>query len=328
MNIFLRELKAHRTGLIWWSLGMMGMVGSGMAKYAGYSSAGQSAQALFDQIPKGVQVVLGFSGFDLTKASGFYGVLFLYLAVMGAVHAALLGSNLISKEERDRTSEFLYTKPISRGQALTAKLLAGLSNIVVLNIVTWLSSIYFVGYFGKGEAVGSEISILMVGLLFLQVIFFTIGAVVAGVVRKPKAAPSIATSVMFMTFLLSFLVNMNENLDVLKYLTPFKYFEASAMMNDGGLDPVYVALSVVDRRPCGRWDLLLLLRARPQRVGPASPAAQAISVTPDATRRSPDPRQSGVLLSASQGPAGTPAHLRTRRNSGSDRAWRSSAVHA
>ena len=244
MNIFRRELKAHRWGLIFWSLGMVALVGSGMAKYAGYKTAGQSVQAIFAGIPKTVQVVFGFSGFDLTKASGFYGVLFLYIAVMAAVHASLLGSNLISKEERDRTSEFLYSKPIPRGAALTAKLLAGLTNIVILNVVTLLSSMYFVDYFSDGESVGNEILILMIGLLFLQMVFFAIGAVVAGIVRKPKSAPSIATSIMFLTFLLYYLVNLKDSLGVLKYLTPFKYFDAAVMLKAGRLDPVYIALSV------------------------------------------------------------------------------------
>ncbi len=244
MNIFLRELRAHRWGLLFWSLGMIAMVGSGMAKYAGYKTAGQSVQAIFAGIPKTVQVVFGFSGFDLAKASGFYGVLFLYIAVLAAVHASLLGANLISKEESDRTSEFLYTKPISRGRALTAKLLAGLTMVVFLNLVTWLSSVYFVGYFGKGESVGNEILLMMEGLLLLQLIFFAIGAVVAGIVRRPKSAPSIATSIMFLTFLLYYLVNLKDSLNVLRFLSPFKYYDAAVLLKDGGLDPVYVALSV------------------------------------------------------------------------------------
>lgn len=245
MNIYLREMKAHRWALMWWSVGMVALVSSGMAKYAAYETAGQSINEIFATLPKAVLAVFGMQGFDLLKASGFYGVLFLYIGVMGAIHAALLGASLISKEERDRTSEFLYTKPISRHLALTAKLLAGLTNIVIFNIATTLSSLYFVDYFSKGESVSSEITLLMVGLFFIQLIFFSIGALVAGVVRKPKAAPSIATSIMFLTFLISYLVNMSENLDFLKYVTPFKYFDALTLLTEAQLDPVYVGMSVL-----------------------------------------------------------------------------------
>ena len=195
-------------------------------------------------LPKAVQVIFGLTGFDLTKASGFYGILFLYLAVMAAVHAVLFGANVISEEERDKTSEFLYSKPVSRGRALTGKLLAGFANLVVLNLVTLLSSFYFVNYYGKGESFDNEILVLMAGLFFLQLIFFSIGAVVAGTARKPKSAATRATSIMLLTFLLYYLINLDDKLDFLKYFTPFKYYDAALLLKNG-LDPVFVALSVV-----------------------------------------------------------------------------------
>lgn len=243
MNIFRRELKAHRTGLVFWCLGMVMLVASGMAKYAAYEAAGQSVTEMLATIPKAVQAVFGFSGFDLSTARGFYGVLFLYIAVMAAVHAVLLGAHVIAEEERDRTSEFLYAKPVSRARALTGKLLAGLLNVVIVNLATFAASLYFVGYFSTEPSFSGEIVTMMIGLLLLQLIFFTIGAVVAGTVHRPKSAASIATSIMFSAFLLSYVTNLNENLDFLKFLTPFKYFDALLMMNEG-LKPAYVAISL------------------------------------------------------------------------------------
>lgn len=244
MNVFRRELKAHRWALLFWCIGIVAMVSSGMAKYSAYEAAGQSMEQIIAQIPEAVRAVFGFGDFDLTTAAGFYGVLFLYLAVMAGVHAALLGSTLISKEERDRTSEFLYAKPASRNRILTAKLLAGLFNLVVFNLATLASSFYFVDYYNKDEPFDSTMLVLMAGLFFLQSIFFSIGALVAGSARKPRSAASRATSVMFLAFLVSFMINLNEDLDFLRYFTPFKYFDAATLMAEGRLDPGYVALSV------------------------------------------------------------------------------------
>ena len=243
MNIFRREMKAHRWNLVFWAIGMIFMVMAGMAKFAAYEQAGQSAAELMATLPKGIQVIFGLSGFDLMKASGFYGVLFLYLAVMGAVHAVLLGANLISKEERDKSSEFLFAKPVSRAQTLTGKLLAGVAHVVILNLVTWVSSVYFVGYYGTGESVGKEIALLMIGLLCLQLIFLSVGTLVAGFARKPRFASGRATTVMLVTFLLYYIVNLNEKLEFLRYFTPFKYFDAALVMKDG-LDPLFLAISV------------------------------------------------------------------------------------
>ena len=244
MNVLLRELRAHWKGILFWSLGMMALIGSGMAKYDAYQSTGQSINQLMAQFPKSVQIILGISGFDLTTAAGFYGLLFIYIAIMAAIHAALIGSDMIAKEERDKTSEFLFSKPISRAKALTGKLLAGLVILIVFNAVTTASSVYMVGYFNKGASANHDILFLMAGLAFLQIIFFSVGAAVAGVNKHQKSSASIATSVLLLTFILYFVINLNGKLDFLKYLSPFKYFEAHAIITNG-LDPFYMVLSLI-----------------------------------------------------------------------------------
>jgi len=244
MNVFLREMKSHRWGLLFWCIGIFWMVAAGMMKYSAFEASGQSVSDMLQQLPEGLRAVFGLSGFDVTTAAGFYGMLYLYLVVMGGIHAALIGASVISKEERDRTSEFLYTKPSTRGRILTAKLAAGLVNIIVVNLATLTSSFYYVDMYNKDEPFGAKIMLLMVGMFFIQAIFLSIGAFLAGTTHKPKTAPSRASSIMFLAFMLSVIVNLNEDLDILKYLTPFKYFEAAPLMSNGGLEIGYVALSV------------------------------------------------------------------------------------
>lgn len=244
MNLFFREIKSHRNSLIFWSIGMATLVGSGMAKFEAYSSSGQSMSGILDQFPKTVQTIFGISGFDMSKVSGFFGIIFMYIALMATIHAILLGSDMISKEERDRTSEFLFVKPVSRAWAITAKLLAGLINLVLLNIVTLASSIYFTAMINKNhESVNHDILLLMMGLFFMQIIFFSIGAAIAGMSKKPKTAPSLATSTLLVTFFIYFLINLNDKLSFLKYLTPFKYFDAKEILANGKLDHFFMALS-------------------------------------------------------------------------------------
>ncbi|MDP1809717.1 MAG: ABC transporter permease subunit [Actinomycetota bacterium] len=244
MNVFLRELRAHRTALIFWCIGMFAMVGSGMGKYAAYESSGTSVNTLVRQLPRAVQIILGMGSFDLSKAIGFYGVLYLYLIVMATIHAAVLGAEIISKEERDRTSEFLFAKPVPRTKVITAKLLAALANMIVLNLVTLVSSIWVVDYYNKGgRPVTGDIVALMAGMFFLQLIFLSIGMSIAAIRKKPKSAASIATAVLLATFILSVAIDINNKLEFLKYLTPFKYFDAQDILPDGRLDLGYVALS-------------------------------------------------------------------------------------
>ncbi len=245
MNVFMIEMKAHRKSLIIWCIAILLMVVTGMSKYEVFSTSGQSINDVMSKLPKVVQSIFGIGVFDLSKASGFFAILFLYLVLMTTIHAAMLGANIISKEERDKTTEFLMVKPISRDRIITAKLSAAFVNIIVLNIVTLISSIAIVGYFGKGESVTSDIGLLMAGMFILQLIFMVIGTALAAISKKPKTAPAVATGILLASYLISMVIDIDTKLERLKYITPFKYFEAKNLISSGGFEPVFVILSVL-----------------------------------------------------------------------------------
>jgi ABC-2 type transport system permease protein len=243
MNIFLKEMKSHIKSLIFWSIGIFLMVVSGMFKYESLSSSGQPMNEMLAGMPKSMLAVLGIGEFDISTASGYYGLLFIYLLLMATIHAAMLGATIIAKEERDKTTEFLFVKPVSRSRIITAKLLAAFSNILILNLVTSVSSLALVRKYSNGEVVTGDIAITMAGMFILQMLFMVIGTSLAAFKKKSKTAASLATGVLLLTYVISVAIDQNENMEGLKYLTPFKYFEAKNVMNGGGFEVVFVLLS-------------------------------------------------------------------------------------
>ncbi|NTW61701.1 ABC transporter permease subunit [Candidatus Saccharibacteria bacterium] len=243
MNIFWRELRFYSKGLVFWCLGMVILIWTSMIKYSTFSAAGQSMTELLAQFPKTIQTIFGMTGFDLSKVSGFYGVMFMYLALMATIHAAMLGSGIIAKEERDRTSEFIFVKPVTRGKVITAKIMAGILSMLVFNIVTLLSSIFFIYVYSHDVSFVGDIVNLMLGLLCLQMIFFFVGTTTAAISRRPKLSASIASAILLFAFILTYLINFNSDFDLLKYLTPFKYFDAKDILGSGHLDWAYLAIT-------------------------------------------------------------------------------------
>lgn len=244
MNIFIREMKAHRKGLILWIIGMLFMIVASMGKYVATSQTG-GLNEMMAKMPKSMQAIMGTGTFDLTKVSGYYGILFIYIILIATIHGAMIGADIISKEERDKTSEFLLVKPVSRKNIITSKLLAAIANIVILNICTLIVSLSTVNKYGNGEDVTQDIVILMIGMFILQVMFMVIGTSIAAVLKNPKVATSISTGILLTTFLISLIIDISSNFQWLKYLTPFKYFEAKNLMYGGGFDLVFVILSLV-----------------------------------------------------------------------------------
>jgi ABC-2 type transport system permease protein len=245
MNIILREIKAHYKGLIGWSVGMLFLVIAGMAKYGAIATGGKQAIELFKTFPKPVLVIAGINGLDVSTVIGYFGVLYLYILLMAGIHAAMIGAEVISKEERDRTSEFLYPKPISRSRIVSEKLVAAIINIIILNLITTVASIFTVASYAKDFSNNNLILVLMAGLFIMQILFFALGSALAGLFKNPKLPAVIATAVLLLTYIIWVVVDLNSNLEFLKYVTPFKYFDASIIISNGHLDPFYVILSAL-----------------------------------------------------------------------------------
>ncbi|MCR2807633.1 ABC transporter permease [Paenibacillus soyae] len=244
MNIFWREMKASRKSLLLWIVGIAAMVGSGMGKFSGMKESGDAMSGLMADMPKALQAVFGMNGLDISTVTGYYGMLYLYLLIMAAVHASMLGANVLAKEERDKTAEFLLVKPVSRMRLLLEKLLAIALQIGLFTAAMTVCSIGFVAqYADDASRVTEDILRFMAGMLFVQSVFASVGLAIAASIRNAKRAVASSACVMLLTFLLSVIIDISGKLGFASFLTPFQYFAARDILEDG-LSPAYAALSV------------------------------------------------------------------------------------
>lgn len=247
MNIYLKELKDYRKSLLFWSLGVIAFMLSVASKYQGYSKSGTSITDLIDSMPARLSAAIGFKGLDLQSAGGFFALCVLYLSIMLGVHAVLLGSGIIAKEETDKTIEFLFAKPVSRNRILFSKLLAALTVIAALNVVTLASSVLTLAAFNEGPSINGDIAFLMPSVFFIQLWFLMIGTSFAAIMRRPKRAGMFSAAVLLATFIISAFVDITDKLGFLKYTSPFKYFDAKTIFSEGryNIQNIIITVAVV-----------------------------------------------------------------------------------
>lgn len=240
MNVFFREMKAYRKSLIIWSIGIVLLILMGKTEYSSLSSSGQSLNELIESMPKALKALMGTGTLDLSTPIGYFSILYLYLLLMGTIHATMMGASIIAKEERDKTFEFLFVKPITRTKVITMKLVAALVNIVVFNAVTTIATIFI---FRMEREIG-DVLMLMGGMFILQILFLMIGTALASGIRNPRRAAPLATGILLFTFILSIVIDLSEKLEILKYIVPFKYFAAKNMLTGDGFEAVFVVISL------------------------------------------------------------------------------------
>lgn len=243
MNIYRRELRAHRKSIIIWSISMFLLIAAAMTKYSAALGAGaESFNEIMAQMPKSLQGLFGVGVFDLSNVLDYFGVMFIYIALMAGVHAAMLGAGIISKEERDKTAEFLMVKPVSRTQIITSKLLAATTIIIVFNFVTSASSYGLLSKYPTGDPYVQGIVKLMISLFALQVLFLVIGAAFAAVISNAKLSSAASTGVLLIMFMVSVIVDISEKVQFLRFVSVFKYFDAKQILK-GGYETVYPFIS-------------------------------------------------------------------------------------
>ena len=242
MNIFLHELKANLKSLLIWCVVMLMLVLVGTAKFSAYYNNPEMLKIL-DSFPKAIIDAMSLKAFNLTTLIGFFGIMLIYYAMLGGIAAAMWGSGMISKEERDKTVEFSLVLPVSRSRVITAKALAALVSCVIFVLVTWGSSLVAAQSYAPDKAFYDYLTLEMGAMFIIELIFLAVGLLLGCAMKQYKLSGSTAVWIILTTYFLSIAAGLQKNLDFLKYFTPFKYFDAAALFQTGKLDSGYLLLS-------------------------------------------------------------------------------------
>jgi ABC-2 type transport system permease protein len=242
MNIFFRELRANLKSLIIWCVIMGLLIMIGTAKFAAFANDPESLK-LLDAMPQAMIDAMNLRAFNITTVTGFYGIMFVYFGLMGAIAAAMWGSDMISKEERDKTVEFSLVLPVSRSRVVTAKGLAALVNCAAFVLITWVISLVTVQTYNPEADFYKFLGLEMQAMFMIELVFLALGLLLGCAMKQYKISGSAAVGIILVTYIMSVFSGMQKDLDFLKYFTPFKYFDAGALLRDGALDGGYVLLS-------------------------------------------------------------------------------------
>jgi len=242
MNIFIRELKANLKSLVIWSVIITLLIMMAVAKFSAFAGDPEMLKML-DSLPPAMLDALSMRAFNLTTLSGFYGIMLIYFGLMGAIAAAMWGSDIISKEERDKTVEFSLVLPVSRSRVITAKALAALVNCIAFVLITWVVSLVAVRSYNPDQAFHDYLALEMRAMFSIELIFLAIGLLLGCAMKQYKRSGSTAVAIILATYFMSIISGMQEKLDFLKYFTPFKYFDAGDLFRSGKMNGTYLLLT-------------------------------------------------------------------------------------
>ena len=163
------------------------------------------------------------------------------LGLGGAFYAALTAASLLSKEEKDRTAEFLLTHPVRRGRVVLEKLAALVILITAMNLILYGMAV------GTTAAIGEtipwkEMSLMHLAYYLLQLELGGIAFGMSAVLRRGSAGVGIGMAVMM--YFLNLLNNISDKAKWLRYITPFAYCEGADIVENVSLDGTLLAVGM------------------------------------------------------------------------------------
>ncbi|UXH45186.1 ABC transporter permease [Rossellomorea vietnamensis] len=228
MNIFLYELKSYRKSTIIWTLALTSLMILFMSLFPSISKEIDEFKKLLEGFPEGVRKALGIQIDSIGSLNGYYSYFFLYVTLCGAIQAMNLAISIGSKEIREKTADFLLTKPVTRTKILYSKVLAALVSLLLTNIVYVISAI-IVANLVKVDSFSLTIFLLIsTTLLLTQFIMFALGMIIAVVWSRVKSVLTLSLGIVFAFFVIGMVAATEE---AGRYFTPFKYFDYTYIMN-------------------------------------------------------------------------------------------------
>lgn len=164
------------------------------------------------------------------------------LGLGGACFAALAGASILSKEEKDKTAEFLLTHPVSRARVATEKLAALLLEITAMDLTILALSLLPMRLIGENIP-WKEVLLLHGAYFLLQIELAGVCFGISAFLRRSSAGIGLGLAVML--YFLNLIANMTDHARFLKFITPFGYCEGADIVDKGQLDAGYIAVGVL-----------------------------------------------------------------------------------
>ena len=242
MTLVKHELRQGKTSLLIWTAAIGFLLAICIFLFPEMKGQMDSVSDMFSSMGSFTEA-FGMDRLNFGTLIGFYAVeCGNILGLGGAFYAALCAAGILSKEEKDKTAEFLLTHPVSRKRIMTEKLIAVLVQITAMNIMIYAISVGSIAVVGEAIPL-KEISLLHLAYYLLQLELAGICFGISSFLRKGSAGVGLGSAAMM--YFLNLIANIADVAEFLKYITPFGYCEGADIVANGRLDGVMVAVGAV-----------------------------------------------------------------------------------
>ena len=242
MTLVKHELRQGKTSFLIWTVSIGFLLATCIFLFPEMKGQMESVNDVFASMGSFTEA-FGMDRLNFGTLTGFYAVeCGNVLGLGGAFYAALCAVGILSKEEKDKTSEFLLTHPVSRKRVITEKLFSVLIQITAMNIIVYALALGSIAAVGETIPL-KEISLIHLAYYLLQIELTGICFGISAFLKKGSVGVGLGIAVIM--YFLNLIANIADVAEFLKYITPYGYCEGADIVSNGSLDGTLVAIGTV-----------------------------------------------------------------------------------
>lgn len=243
-NIYRHEFRTRLRSVFIWSLALTFLIVFYFSLFPAFADQAALMNEMMAKFPPEMRAAFGLDNMDLSTVLGFYSFIFLFVQLCLAIQASFYGFGLVSIEESELTADFLLSKPVSRTQVLTSKLLAAFTCLTITNLVVWVSSFAAISLFRGGRDYDSgTLLLLLLSIAIFQLFFLSVGLVISLLVKRVRSVTPYALGLAFGAYILSGFSGVFGDV-ALELITPFKHLDPAYIVQNGAYDTPLLLLNV------------------------------------------------------------------------------------
>jgi ABC-2 type transport system permease protein len=244
MNIFFHELRACRKSTIIWTISLIAVFALFMSMFPNFSKDADEFKKMLEGYPLALRKAIGLNLENLFTILGFYGYALTFIVLCGAIQAMNLGTSIISKEVREKTADFLLTKPVTRTQVITGKLAAAVTSLVITNMIYLAAAVIIANQVKTDDFSMKQFILLSLTMLFVQLMFLAIGIIVSVMIPKIKSVLTVSLCTVFAFYFIGAMAVTTGD-DAKRYFSPFKYFDNDYILKHSSYEASFLITGAV-----------------------------------------------------------------------------------
>jgi ABC-2 type transport system permease protein len=230
-TIFRHEFFTRLKSVLVWSGSLAVLVFFFFSIFPSFAEQAALLNEMLAKFPPALLEAFGMTKTDLASVLGYFSFLFVFVQLCLAIQAGNYGFGLVSIEENELTADFLLSKPVSRFQIITSKLLAALSCLVLTELVATAATFIAIALFRGGRSYDANtLSLLLVSMLVLQLFFLSVGMVISLLVKRVRSVTPYSLALGFGAYILAAFSGIFGDIK-LEYITPFKQLDPSYVIS-------------------------------------------------------------------------------------------------